>query len=276
MELASERAPVTLDDDEWACYEASGLNRFVAPACFRRLAVAGEFRDEPAGRVLKEENDPRADRADFATAFETTTTPRVAAPPRAPRGCSADASQHRVIRQLRRETPSIRCGANSTPALKKSSKTDFFSLRRCPDFLIVRSGSVLLSAHGRPVGGGVLGPGGLVGIPDLVAAGDVVLGDDVGTAEAAADGEAAAPRGTSSSTRLRAQAGERGARVLVWTARAFRAAVDAEKDPKVQAQLVMYRRRRRNLLHEVRFGRFLRGWTAGVVLAVGLDGLSAR
>ena len=31
VELASERVPVWLDDDEWACYEASGLNRFVAP-----------------------------------------------------------------------------------------------------------------------------------------------------------------------------------------------------------------------------------------------------
>ena len=87
VELASERVPVWLDDDEWACYEASGLNRFVAPSCFKRLAAQGQFVDEPAGRVLKEENDP------------------------------------------------------------------------CPNFLVVRSGTVLLSAHGRPLGGGVLGRG---------------------------------------------------------------------------------------------------------------------
>jgi hypothetical protein len=58
VELASERVPVWLDEDEWACYEASGLNRFVAPSCFKRLCQKGTFVDEPAGRVLKEENDP--------------------------------------------------------------------------------------------------------------------------------------------------------------------------------------------------------------------------
>ena len=57
VELASERVPVWLDDDEWACYEASGLNRFEA-AVFLSAAAQGQFVDEPAGRVLKEENDP--------------------------------------------------------------------------------------------------------------------------------------------------------------------------------------------------------------------------
>ena len=41
--LASERAPVVLDDDEFACYEGSGLARFVHPRCFRRLAAEGRF-----------------------------------------------------------------------------------------------------------------------------------------------------------------------------------------------------------------------------------------
>ena len=160
VELASERVPVWLDDDEWACYEASGLNRFVAPSCFKRLAAQGQFVDEPAGRVLKEENDP------------------------------------------------------------------------CPNFLVVRSGTVLLSAHGRPLGGGVLGPGGLVGIPDLVEA--KLLADSI------ADDDPLRPAGSSSATRVKAQAGDKGARVLRWTAKDFRRAVDAEKDPKVQAQLIFY------------------------------------
>ena len=160
VELASERVPVWLDDDEWACYEASGLNRFVAPSCFKRLAAQGQFVDEPAGRVLKEENDP------------------------------------------------------------------------CPNFLVVRSGTVLLSAHGRPLGGGVLGPGGLVGIPDLVEA--KLLADSI------AEDDPLRPTGSSSATRVKAQAGDKGARVLRWTAKDFRRAVDAEKDPKVQAQLIFY------------------------------------
>ena len=160
VELASERVPVWLDDDEWACYEASGLNRFVAPSCFKRLAAQGQFVDEPAGRVLKEENDP------------------------------------------------------------------------CPNFLVVRSGTVLLSAHGRPLGGGVLGPGGLVGIPDLVQA--KLLADSI------AEDDPLRPTGSSSATRVKAQAGDKGARVLRWTAKDFRRAVDAEKDPKVQAQLIFY------------------------------------
>ena len=160
VELASERVPVWLDDDEWACYEASGLNRFVAPSCFKRLAAHGQFVDEPAGRVLKEENDP------------------------------------------------------------------------CPNFLVVRSGTVLLSAHGRPLGGGVLGPGGLVGIPDLVQA--KLLADSI------AEDDPLRPTGSSSATRVKAQAGDKGARVLRWTAKDFRRAVDAEKDPKVQAQLIFY------------------------------------
>ena len=96
----------------------------------------------------------------------------------------------------------------------------------------MRSGSVLLSAHGRPLGGGVLGPGGLVGIPDLVEASEGLLADNVR--------DPLRPTGSSSSTRIKAQAGAEGARVLRWTAKEFRRAVDAEKDPKVQAQLVFY------------------------------------
>ena len=96
----------------------------------------------------------------------------------------------------------------------------------------MRSGSVLLSAHGRPLGGGVLGPGGLVGIPDLVEASEGLLADNVR--------DPLRPTGSSSSTRIKAQAGAEGARVLKWTAKEFRRAVDAEKDPKVQAQLVFY------------------------------------
>ena len=55
--LASERAPVVLDDDEFACYEGSGLARFVHPRCFRRLAAEGRFATLAPNTVLKEENE---------------------------------------------------------------------------------------------------------------------------------------------------------------------------------------------------------------------------
>ena len=92
VELASERAPVQLDDDEWACYERSGLSRFVPPQCFKRLAASGEWRDLEPDAVIKRENE------------------------------------------------------------------------KSPNFFVVRSGSVLLSAHGRPVERGVLEAGALVGL----------------------------------------------------------------------------------------------------------------
>ncbi|KAH8068725.1 guanine nucleotide-binding protein [Aureococcus anophagefferens] len=57
VELASERAPVQLDDDEWACYERSGLARFVPPQCFKRLAASGEWRDLEPDAVIKRENE---------------------------------------------------------------------------------------------------------------------------------------------------------------------------------------------------------------------------
>ena len=135
VELARERAPVTLTEEEWACYEASGLSRHVPPQCFRRLAARAEWRDEPPAKVLKKEGD------------------------------------------------------------------------KSPNFMIVCSGSVLLSAHGAAVERGVLKRGALVGIPDLVGAGRA-----------------------SSSTKLRATVGPDGCRVLVWTAADFRRAIDrAEK-----------------------------------------------
>ena len=74
--------------------------------------------------------------------------------------------------------------------------------------------------------------GGLVGIPDLVEA--KLLADSI------AEDDPLRPTGSSSATRVKAQAGDKGARVLRWTAKDFRRAVDAEKDPKVQAQLIFY------------------------------------
>jgi len=145
VELASERAPVQLDDDEWACYERSGLSRFVPPQCFKRLAASGEWRDLEPDAVIKRENE------------------------------------------------------------------------KSPNFFVVRSGSVLLSAHGRPVERGVLEAGALVGIPDLVGASR-----------------------SSSSTKLRATVGPGGARVLVWTAAEFRRAIEREKDPRLEGALVKF------------------------------------
>ena len=58
-------------------------------------------------------------------------------------------------------------------------------------------------------------------------------------ADSIAEDDPLRPTGSSSATRVKAQAGDKGARVLRWTA-GFRRAVDAEKDPKVQAQLIFY------------------------------------
>ena len=71
-----------------------------------------------------------------------------------------------------------------------------------------------------------------MGIPDLVEA--KLLADSI------AEDDPLRPTGSSSATRVKAQAGDKGARVLRWTAKDFRRAVDAEKDPKVQAQLIFY------------------------------------
>ena len=158
VELASERVPVWLDDDEWACYEASGLNRFVAPPCFKRPRGAGPVRRR--ARRSRAEGGERP-------------VPEL-----------GGAERHRAPLGAR-------------PAPRRRARA-----------------------------------GGLVGIPDLVEA--KLLADSI------AEDDPLRPTGSSSATRVKAQAGDKGARVLRWTAKDFRRAVDAEKDPKVQAQLIFY------------------------------------